>query len=141
MTTAHMKCIFKELKYPAGQPDVGCTDWSGLIEFAASNGSYAAAHPFIDLKVPLGVTLSVGELIYDGIGGYCGTGIAQLTFRVIDSGLAGVVIGSNIVTFNRPPNQGANPLSINYSVPVLVTNSATGAKATKWFVFTVITMC
>lgn len=144
MASAHMKCIFKEVRYPAGQPDVGCTLWGGVIDFAASNGSYTATYPFVNLSVKPGETVPVGALIYDGIGGNCGQGTVQLTFRVTVSGkdaAGNIVAGSNTVTVDRPPTPPGRTISTTYIMPVPVTNAGTGAAATKWFVFTVITMC
>jgi hypothetical protein len=150
MGDANMKCWFKEVNYPGGQPgDPGCKTWGGLIEFAATNGSYAGSYPFANLVVGPGDTTPVNELTYNGIGGYCGTGAGrvELTFRVSVSGVdasENIVAGSNTVippSPFHPPTQVAVPTTIRYRVPVTVTNAGTGASATKWFVFTVITMC
>jgi len=145
MGDANMKCWFKEVKYPAGQPeDPECTIWDGIIDFAASNGSYAAAYPFVNLVAGPGDITPVNQLIYNGIGGYCGAGRVQLAFRVTVGGFDPAhnhVVGSNTAVVIHPPTPVGSQVSISYSVPVTVINSVTGKKATKWYVFTVITMC
>jgi len=144
MGSAFMNCVIKEVKFPSGQPDVDCTVWSGILDFAASNGSYAASHPFENLVVAPGDIVPVGALIYDGIGGFCVSGTADLYFRVTVAGAdsaANIVAGSFFARRPRPATPAGHTVAIDYHVPVTVTNSGTGAAATKWFVFTVITVC
>ena len=145
MGNANMKCWFKEVKYPGNQPeDPGCTVWDGIIDFAAVNGSYAASYAFVNLVVTPGETTPVNELVYNGIGGYCGTGPARLSFRITVAGkddVGNIVAGSNFVSPPHPPTPPGGQISVTYSVPVTVVNSGTGKRATKWYVFTVITMC
>lgn len=128
-------------------PDVDCVLWGGVLEFSVvENGSYAAVVPFEMLALPFGGVALPNVLLYDAVGGYCGSANppATLNLRATVSGkdsLGNPVTGTQFQVELHVATDAPHPPPTEYLVIVDAENPVRRRRAKLWLYFTVGTMC